>query len=104
MITPTIGRKVWFRPNKAESMARNGDQPMDATVVYVWNDRMVNLVIFDHVGGQHMRPCVLLMQGDESYVPVNSYCEWMPYQLGQAKPFPLSAHQSQALSAVSDVS
>jgi hypothetical protein len=86
MITPTIGRKVWYRPNPLDSVARNSlTQPMDATIVYVWHDRCVNLVVHDHAGNTHLRPSTLLMQGDESYDPVQSYCEWMPFQQGQAK-------------------
>lgn len=101
MIAPTIGRKVWYRPNKTDSVTRNGDEPMDATVVYVWNNRCVNLVVFDHAGCPHVRISVLLMQGDEQYDPVSSYCEWMPFQTGQAKAQADLAHAVQAAGAVS---
>lgn len=97
MIHPSIGRKVWYRPSPTDSVRRNDPtQPLDATIVYVWNDRMVNLVVHDHAGHAHLRSSVLLMQGDEEYDPVTSYCEWMPFQQGQAK-----AQAHQAASAVS---
>lgn len=92
MIQPTVGRKVWYRPSATEAITRNGDQPMDATIVYVWNDRLVNLRVIDHVGNAHIRNSALLMQGDEQYDPVTGYCEWMPFQTGQAKA--QAAHQA----------
>lgn len=85
MIKPTVGRKVWYRPADREAIARNGEQPLDATIVAVNSDRNVNLVVFDATGELHKRPGTVLMQGDETYDPVQGYCEWMPYQQGQAK-------------------
>ena len=91
MIKPTIGRKVWFWPNGAVSFGgglavNNFDttQPFDATVVCVWGDRIVNLLVVDHGGVTHAVLSVLLRQeGDEK--PGGMHCEWMPYQTGQAK-------------------
>lgn len=85
MITPTIGRKVWYWPASNENVVRNGDQPMDATIVYVWHDRKVNVIVFDHAGNQLTRPNTMMLQGDEMYKPIGSYCVWMPYQIGQAR-------------------
>lgn len=90
MIKPTIGRKVWFRPNGCGSL--NGatlnnfdkDQPMDATIVCVHGDRMVNLLVVDHGGAPHMQRSVALRQPDE-IAPPGFYCEWVPFQAGQAK-------------------
>jgi len=99
VIKPTVGRKVWYRPAKGEAMVCNSDdQPMDATIIYVWNDRTVNLVVHDHGGSVHMRRSTLLLQGDEQYDPVTGFCEWMPFQQGQAK---ATEHQKQAAVAVS---
>lgn len=88
---PTVGRVVWYRPNGFDLSVRNlpahaGEiaQPMMAQVVYVWNDRSVNLIVTDHTGIQWPRSSVLLMQGDETYTPRGAYAEWMPYQKGQA--------------------
>lgn len=94
MITPTVGRKVWYRPAKAEFIARNGEQPLDATVVAVHSARSVNLVVFDANGEMHKRPRTLLMQGDEQYDPVTGYCEWMPFQTGQAQALAQQAVQA----------
>ena len=90
IITPTIGRKVWFYPNglklttagPLDVFAEN--QALDATIVCVYSDRMVNLSVTDHGGRVHsVRSCTLRQEGDD--VPGGSYCEWMPYQIGQAK-------------------
>lgn len=93
MITPTVGRKVWYRHDKsAVALGNNAvlhpvqisDQPMDATIVYVWDERMVNLRVLDHRGNPFNRTSVTLVQeGDEP--PKSGYAEWMPYQQGQAK-------------------
>lgn len=86
MIQPTIGRKVWYRPGPQGDGGLNvwSDQPLDATVVYVHGDRLVNLVVFDHSGQYAERRSVTLVQeGDD--IPHGHYAEWMPYQNAQAK-------------------
>lgn len=92
IIKPTIGRKVWYRPNGTsfiqpdgtfKSPVSCGTQPMDATVIFVWSDRMVNLDVIDHMGNHFVATSVTLVQpGDPT--PSGSHCEWMPYQQGQA--------------------
>ena len=86
MIVPSIGRKVWFRPVAGEHPGMvifGGEQALDATVVYVWNKRMVNLLVRDHEGREYPVSNVTLVQEGDS-IPENSFCEWMPYQRGQA--------------------
>lgn len=88
VIKPTVGRKVWYRKNPAggdEEMAGgNNGEPLDATIVKVWNDGMVNLFILDANGALFRRTSVALLQ--EGYQPPGgAYCEWMPFQVGQAK-------------------
>lgn len=98
IIKPTVGRKVWFRPNGGGQLQKPGisppefgypvdlgGQPLDATVVYVWNDRMVNLLVVDHYGNQFIATSVMLVQPDVDHPVAGSYAEWMPYQQGQAK-------------------
>ena len=85
LITPTIGRQVWFRPSKEDTLHTGFGEPLAATICRVWNDRMVNLQVIDVEGRAHARTSVLLLQGDEGYAPVTGHCEWMPYQKGQAK-------------------
>mgnify|MGYP000190283694 FL=1 len=83
MISPTIGRVVWFYPRGHQP----NQQPLAAMVAHVWSDTCVNLVIFDANGRPMADPptSVLLVQ-PESEVPTGDhYCTWMPYQIGQAK-------------------
>ncbi len=90
MIKPTIGRVVWLWPctgvlEDKKIVHRDKTLPLAATVAYVWNDRMVNLAAVDQDGKPFHLTSVTLMQGDEPYSPEGSYCEWMPYQKGQAE-------------------
>lgn len=78
VITPTVGRVVWFRDHDDDP------QPQAAMVVYVWHDRMVNLVVFDHEGNRGAATSIALRQEGDP-VPDMPYAEWMPYQVGQAK-------------------
>ena len=84
MITPTIGRVVWYHPTAAERIAgQPNDQVLAAHVTYVWGDRMVNLMAITPNGAPFGVTSVTLVQdGDER--PVERFCEWMPYQKGQA--------------------
>ena len=102
IITPTVGRKVWFRLNGVNELEkpRSGAEtalvralpsvadptrPLDATVVYVWNDRVVNLHVLDHYGNPFIATSVTLMQEGDTPPQFGFYAEWVPYQLGQAK-------------------
>ena len=80
MISPTVGRVVWFWP-EGEGEHR---QPEAATVAYVHSDTMVNLSIVDHNGVQHAETSVYLLQ-EGSDRPETRYATWMPYQIGQSK-------------------
>lgn len=97
MITPTNGRIVWYTPYKNELLSPYGmgaqrDKdgniiPLAAMVVAVHGPRMVNLIVFDANG--HFFPVssrTLLQDNDpvEAVPPEGGYCEWMPYQKGQA--------------------
>jgi hypothetical protein len=87
IIMPTVGRKVWFFPNGAcfhsNPYCINPEVPMDADVVFVWGERMVNLTVKDHIGQVHAFTSVTLLQpGDE--IPAGGYARWMPFQIGQA--------------------
>lgn len=79
MIKPTIGRVVWYWPKQN---ARD-IQPMAAMVTWVHSDTLVNLVVFDSEGHSYSRVEIPLSQ-DETTKPVEEFCEWMPYQKGQA--------------------
>lgn len=101
MIKPTVGRKVWYRPSQYDlsglgAMVVLGEQPLDATVIAVWNDRLVNLQITDIMGKPFTKTSAVLVQEDDA-PPMQGkpdaagnptpggYAEWMPYQQGQAK-------------------
>lgn len=84
MITPTIGRVVWYRPGPTDDLVGNdGGQPLAAIVAHVWSDTCVNLAVFDANGQAHNRTSVYLVQ-DETPRPTSQFAEWMPYQKGQA--------------------
>lgn len=92
IIPPTIGRKVWFRPNGVNVIGNkivqifDEGQPMDATVVCVSDPWTVNLLVVDHAGVSHAAANVMLVQVGVEPPPEGScYCEWMPYQVGQAR-------------------
>jgi hypothetical protein len=81
MIEPTVGRVVWFQPNDGDVL----DQPLAAHVAYVHHSRSVNLMVIGHDGAPFPRLSVRLVQEGESPEVDEPFCEWMPYQLGQAK-------------------
>lgn len=86
IIKPTVGRVVLFVP-KHSSIAFGFDiiagKPHAATIAYVHGDRCVNLSVCDTNGKHFPRTSVTLRQPGESD-PGGDYCEWMPYQVGQA--------------------
>lgn len=82
MIKPTIGRIMWYW---GEATGR-GAQPYAGIVTYVHSDNMVNLTVFDWNGNPAPRTSVPIVQDGSPYTVGDSqYCEWMPYQIGQAK-------------------
>ncbi len=97
IVTPTVGRKVWFRLNGSMQKLPCADgrvvlpelcgieQPMDATVIFVHGNRMVNLDITDHIGQRFVARSVTLLQEGDLIPDTGFYCEWMPYQTAQAK-------------------
>lgn len=87
--TPTVGRKVWYRPfgqNVTELGVWDNTQPCDATVTYVWHDRMVNLRVTGPGGIVKQYNSVTLLQADDTPPKLihGGYAEWMPYQKQQA--------------------
>lgn len=87
MIEPTCGRVVWYRAHDSDAIKLDSKQPLAAMVTYVHGPRMVNLVVYDPNGVPHSRTSVTLLQAEDEVPAVlgGSYCEWMPYQVGQAK-------------------
>ena len=97
LMVPTVGRKVWYRPNAYDQSGPGAiqcwgtpPQPIDGTVIAVNSDRNVNLFLVDGAGRTHVRTSVKLLQDDDT-PPVDAagkviggYAEWMPYQKNQA--------------------
>lgn len=95
IIKPSVGRKVWYRPSDHDQngpipMQAVRGQPLDATIIAVWGDRMVNLLVTDTVGRQFpVLSCDLLQPGDSPRLDAGGqvygrYCEWTPYQVATA--------------------
>ena len=83
VISPTVGRVVWYHPFASDPSPDPGKQPLAAIVTHVWSDTCVNLAVFDTNGGTFGKTSVLLINGDMEQ-PSRGYAEWMPYQKGQA--------------------
>jgi len=88
-IEPTVGRMVWFRPNGMQStqlQLLDEDTPCAAIVTYVFSTRRIRVAVFGHDGAHfHAGGSVTLRQpGDGEPAAPQPYCEWMPYQKGQA--------------------
>lgn len=100
IIKPTVGRKVWYRPSAYDltgmgAMQVSYQQPLDATIIAVWGDRCINVLVTDIAGKQFAKLSTTLVQeGDnlpmhgprdkEGNNTPGGYVEWMPYQMGQA--------------------
>jgi len=84
MIPATIGRMVLYTPNNhSDNTMAKGTGKLAAIITNIWSDRLVNLIVFDGNGFPHSRTSVPLLQDGDS-VPYGFYCEWMPFQKGQA--------------------
>ncbi len=77
MITPTIGRKVWFY-----FAAHTLEQ--DATVIDVHPDGKVTLFVITRGGTPEVRRFVQLVQEGEDILE-GEHATWMPYQVNTAK-------------------
>lgn len=87
VITPTVGRRVYFWPNEGHQAmfgVFDAQQPCDAGVLYVWNDHCVNIEVTGPSGIKASLQNVRLLQGDEKPEDGESYAAWMPYQTKQA--------------------
>mgnify|MGYP001100203627 CR=1 FL=1 len=84
VIKPTVGRIVLFTPDKNDPLTRNGNEPLAAIVACVHSDSCVNLGVIDAQGNNVSRTSVPLIQDGDPKPSTGYYCEWMPYQLGQA--------------------
>jgi hypothetical protein len=76
MIKPTIGRVVLYRHSASP-------KEYAAIVADVHSDELITICAFDHNGIPSPVREITLWQG-EGAPPTHPYCEWMPYQKGQA--------------------
>lgn len=81
MITPTVGRIVYFWPADGENFYH--EAPLAAIITKVWSNLSVNLAIFTPDGGlMHNVPQQVYLRQPGTNRPVEDrYCEWMPYQV-----------------------
>lgn len=82
MITPTVGRVVWFYKF---SPGQGHKGPLAAHVCKVHSDTCVNLMVIDESGTPRGESSVRLQQSDNEENPASDFCCWMPYQKGQAQ-------------------
>lgn len=91
IIKPTVGRKVWYRPAEYDlkglgAMTVSEGQPLDATILAVWGDRCINVLVTDIMGKQYTKTSIKLLQGDDKPLrdaggkDLGGHVEWMPYQ------------------------
>lgn len=83
MIKPTVGRIVWFWSSISNKNAEM--PPLAAIVTNVHSDEMVDLCIFSQNGNPNPQTSVPLVQPETEHPKTGMFCEWMPYQIGQAK-------------------
>jgi hypothetical protein len=81
MIKPTVGRVVWYY-KYVKGQGHKG--PLAALVAFVHSDIFVNLAVSDENGNMRSETSVRLIQENDE-APMQDYCGWMPYQVGQAK-------------------
>lgn len=70
IIKPTVGRKVWYRPSQFAY------DPLDATIIAVWGDRVVNVLVTDAAGKQFPVMSVTLVQDGDPKPDSGCYVEW----------------------------
>lgn len=83
MIKPTVGRVVWYYPQGCREGIETAG-PFAAMVAKVLSDTCVNIGYLLESGSHSNATDVELYQG-EGPRPTTPFCEWMPYQIGQAK-------------------
>lgn len=83
MITPTIGRVIWFVDPIVQATEEN-PQPWPAFICYVHDDRTVNVAGFMSNGEIFRATKVQLLQDDDVAQDGYYYAMWMPYQVSTA--------------------
>lgn len=86
IIKPTVGRKVWCFGSMAHyqdyQRGEHEAQPHDGTVIFVHDDRCVNVRVTLHDGRvENVLGLPLVQDGDPE--PNGAHARWMPYQTKQ---------------------
>lgn len=96
IIKPTIGRVVWYWPESKPPGWQHYDehglvhhvQPFPALIQRVWNDELVDIIVFDPYFTNtpfplrcELRVVLWIHKGETKFT---RFCEWMPFQRGQA--------------------
>lgn len=85
MIKPSPGRVVWFTPQQGDpTFSASYKPPFAAHIAYVWSDTCVNLMVISPEGQPLQQTSVTLLQEGDARPELGRFCEWMPYQKGQA--------------------
>jgi hypothetical protein len=87
MIQPTVGRVVLLFANEPKydfGFCFVAGKPHAALVTAVHSDTLVNVVAFDANGKSFPFTSIELKQAEDQKTYGNFWCEWMPYQKGQA--------------------
>lgn len=81
MIQPTVGRIVWFWPNGPVP----DTQPTAAVITFVHHAHLVDLYVLPGRGQLAVpHEFIFLAHTDGERAEGQQFCEWMPYQKGQA--------------------
>lgn len=102
VIVPTIGRKIWLWLSGVDRMAyekalADGNQhpslqPLDASICYTHSDTLINVTAANGSGDVSAHTSVELIQAGVPWdANTGKHCQWMPYQVGQAKAQPKPA-------------
>lgn len=94
IISPTVGRMVWFYPADHDGIGRLNGQPLSGQVAAVHNDRLVNLCVLDAYGNPQSRTNVTLVQPIDTKPDGAAYATWMPYQVSSAGVGQAAKHQA----------
>lgn len=83
LIPPSVGRVVLFRPRGSDPES----QPLAAMIARVNDDGSINIGYLDTAGVHRNAIDVILHQDGEPRPDTaeTAFCEWMPFQIGQAK-------------------
>lgn len=96
VIVPTVGRKIWLWWSGADRLSyeqqlADGDnhptvQPLDASICRTFNDHLISVTAASGGFAPVLYTSVQLIQDGEPYdLHTGLHCQWMPFQVGQAK-------------------